>query len=105
MIHGCELRGSIPMPMQRIVVMLGAFAGVLLNLTAATADEQTLPDAADQKIQASILFVDSHDAIAKLVKVRGDGGRHRRSRGHADARICLDAGNRGAIIRCAEKYR
>ncbi len=94
------------MPMQRIVVMLGAFAGVLLHLTAATAaGEQTLPNGADQKIQTSILFVDSHDAIAKLVKVRRDGARPKRSRGHADARICLDAGNRGAIIRCAEKYR
>ncbi len=93
------------MPMQWIVVMLGAFAGVLLNLTAATADEQTLPDPADQKVQSSILFVDSHDAIAKLVKVRRDGVRHRRSRSHADARICLDAANRSAIIRCAEKYR
>ena len=105
MIHGSEVKGSIPMPMQRIVIMLGALAGVLLNLTAATADEQTLPDAADQKIQTSILFVDSHDAIAKLVKVRRDGAHPKRSRGHADARICLDAGNRGAIIRCAEKYR
>ena len=93
------------MPIQRMAVMLGAFASVLLNLTAATADEQTLPDAADQKIQASILFVDSHDAIAKLMKVRRDGVRHRRSRGHADARICLDAASRAAIIRCAEKYR
>ena len=93
------------MPMQQMVVMLGTFASVLLNSTAATADEQTLPHAADQKVQASILFVDSHDAIAKLVKVRRDGVRHRRSRGHADARICLDAANRAAIIRCAEKYR
>jgi len=105
MIHGSEVKGSIPMPMQRIVIMLGALAGVLLNLTAATADEQTLPDAADQKIQTSILFVDSHDAIANFVKVRRDGVRHRRSRAHADARICLDAANRAAIIRCAEKYR
>src|SRR6266850_967559 len=105
MIHGSELKGSIPMPMQRIVIMLGALAGVLLNLTAATADEQTLPDGADRKIQTSILFVDSQDAIAKLVKVRRDGARHKRSKAHADARICLDAGNRGAIIRCAEKYR
>lgn len=93
------------MPMQRMVVMLGAFASVLLNLTAATADKQTLPDAADQKIQASIPIVDSHDAIAKLVKAPRGGVRHRRSRGHADARICLDAANKAAIIRCAEKYR
>lgn len=67
------------MLMRRMVVMLGAFAGVLLNFTAATADEKTPPDAADQKIQASILIVDSHDAIATWVKdpKGGDGGRMR----------------------------
>lgn len=92
------------MPMQWMV-MLGAFAGALLNLPAAAADEQTLADAADQKTQASILLVDSRDAMAKSVKVRRDGVRHRRSRDHADARICLEAANRSAIIRCAEKYR
>jgi hypothetical protein len=105
MIQGCELKGSIPMPMRRIVVMLGAFAGVLFNLPAAAADEQTLPYSADQKTQASMLLVDSRDAIAKSVKVRRDGVRHRRSRSHADARICLEAANRSAIILCAEKYR
>ena len=67
------------MLMRRMVVMLGAFAGVLLNFTAATADEKTPPDAADQKIQASILIVDSHDAIAAWVKdpKGGDSGRMR----------------------------
>src|SRR6267378_2950241 len=105
MIHSCEMTGSILMPMQPMVVMLGAFASVLLNLTAAASDEQTPPDAADQKIQASMLIGDPHDAIAKLAKVPRGRARHRRSRDHADARICLDAGNRPAIILCAEKYR
>ena len=93
------------MPMHRIVIMLGAFAGVLLNLTAATADEQTLREVVDQKIQPSLPIVDLHDATAKFVKARRAGVHQRRSRSHADARICLDAGNRAAIIRCAEKYR
>ena len=93
------------MPMHRIVIMLGAFAGVLLNLTAATADEQTLREVVDQKIQPSLPIVDLHGATAKSAKVRREGVRLRRSRAHADARICLDAGNRAAIIRCAEKYR
>ncbi len=30
---------------------------------------------------------------------------HRRSRGHADARTCLDAADNAAVMRCAEKYR
>ena len=67
------------MLMKRIVVMLGAFAGVLLNPAAATADEKTPPDAADQEMRASILIVDSHDAIAAWVKEPkgGDSGRIR----------------------------
>ena len=103
------------MLMRRMVVMLGAFAGVLLNFAAATADEKTPPDAADQKIQASILIVDSHDAIAKADKAvaTNESGSavataappHRRSRGHRDARTCLNAANNAAVIRCAEKYR
>ena len=103
------------MLMRRMVVMLGAFAGVLLNFTAATADEKTPPDAADQKIQASILIVDSHDAIAKADKAvaKSESGPavvsaarpHGRSRGHRDARTYLDAANNAAVIRCAEKYR
>ena len=100
---------------RRMVVMLGAFAGVLLNFAAATADEKTPPDAADRKIRASILIVDSHDAIAKADKavvtsesrpaVVSAARHHGRSRGHRDARTCLDAANNAAVIRCAEKYR
>jgi hypothetical protein len=49
-------------------------------LAAATADEQMPPDVADQKIEANILIVDSHDAVAKWVKdpKGGDGGRMRK---------------------------
>jgi len=68
------------MPTKLIVVMLAAFGCVLMSLTAATADEQTPPDAADRTVEASILIVDSHDAIAKWVKdpQGGDGGRMRK---------------------------
>jgi hypothetical protein len=66
------------MLMKRMVVMLGAFGCVLASLAAAAADQQT--DAADRKIEASILIVDSHDAVAKWVKdpKAGDGGRMRK---------------------------
>ncbi len=86
------------MLMRRMVVMLGAFAGVLLNFAAATADEKTPPDAivgADKAMATS----ESRPAVATAAPS------HRRSRGHRDARTCLNAANTAAVIRCAEKYR
>jgi hypothetical protein len=64
-----------------MVVSLAAGLGyVVTSLAPATADEQMLPDPADRKIEASILIVDSQDAVANWVKdpKGGDSGRMRK---------------------------
>ena len=65
---------------KRMFVMLAAFGYVLTSLAAAAADEQALPDAADRKIEANILIVDSQDAVAQWVidPQGGDVGRMRK---------------------------
>ena len=80
MINDCETKGGFSMLMKRTVVILGALACALPSLAAVPAGDQTLPEATDQKIQANILIVDSHDGIAQWAKnpKGGDAGRMRK---------------------------
>jgi hypothetical protein len=63
-----------------VMVMSAALCCVLISLAAASADKAT-PDGADSKLEASILIVDSQDAIATWVKdpKGGDVGRIRKA--------------------------
>jgi len=66
---------------KQMVVMLGALCCAGSNLAAVTSDQQVPPNAADSKIEASILIVDSQEAIASWVKdpKGGDAGRLRKA--------------------------
>ena len=67
------------MAMKRMVVVSGALYGLLVSLVALSADKAAPSD--DSKLEASILIVDSQDAIAAWVKEpkSGDIGRMRKA--------------------------
>jgi len=63
------------------IVVSGALYGALISLAAFSADKPAPPDGADSKLEASILIVDSQDAIASWVNdpKGGDVGRIRKA--------------------------
>jgi len=63
------------------VVWLAALGYLITSLAVVTANEQVAPDTGDRKMEASILIVDSLDAVANWVKdpKGGDGGRIRKA--------------------------
>src|SRR5215831_5380877 len=70
------------MAMRRMVVASGALCCcALIGLAASGADKPAPPDGAESKLEASILIVDSQDAIANWVKdpKGGDVGRIRKA--------------------------
>jgi len=87
------------MLMKPMVVILGTIVGVLLNVVSAKAEEKTLLDAALQSGTGEKLLATKESLVAAAARP------HRRSTGHRDARICLDAADNAATILCAEKYR
>jgi len=69
------------MAMRRMVVVWAAWSCALVSLAAFSADKAAPPDGTDSKLEASILIVDSQDAIASWVKdpKGGDVGRIRKA--------------------------
>jgi len=69
------------MTMRRMVAVSGALCCTLISLAASSADKPAPPDGAESKLEASILIVDSQDAIASWIKdpKGGDVGRIRKA--------------------------
>jgi hypothetical protein len=92
------------MQIKPIFAIAGAVAGMLLGCSGLVAAAQDEPVEQTEITPQPKPGGQEMMAEEKPAAIPIRSGRPRVER-HRDARVCLDAGNNVAIIKCAEKYR